>query len=139
MRIASPEAMRRYGFELAHRLQKGDVLALSGPLGAGKTTLVQGLARGLGYDGVVDSPTFVLIQSYEASEISLHHMDMYRIESLEEAYDLGLEEYFHGDGICVVEWPEQIEDLIPPWARRVRIDFDGEERKLTESSGKEDA
>lgn len=130
MKLSDPEATRQAGRDLAQELKPGDVLALVGPLGAGKTTLVQGLAQGLGIEGVVDSPTFVLIQTYPGPRVDLHHMDMYRIESPHEAEDLGLEEYFEGDGITVVEWPERIPDFLPPWTQWWQLDYRDQGRSL---------
>lgn len=138
MKIKDAETMRRFGQDLAKDLQAGDVLAFSGPLGSGKTTLVQGLAQGLGFKGIVDSPTFNLIQTYEGPGLSLHHMDMYRIEQVEEAYDLGLEEYFEGEGVTVVEWPEQIEGLLPPWTQWWTLSYEGEGRRIEKGYIKEE-
>lgn len=100
--------------ELAKRLtsflQVGDVLALEGDLGAGKTTFAQGIAKGLGVTQKVDSPTFAIIKEY-VGHIPLYHMDVYRLETGGE--ELGLEEYFYGDGICIVEWASKVKSLLP--------------------------
>ncbi|SFJ73077.1 tRNA (adenosine(37)-N6)-threonylcarbamoyltransferase complex ATPase subunit type 1 TsaE [Thermoflavimicrobium dichotomicum] len=100
--------------DLAHRiaklLQPGDVLALEGDLGAGKTTFAQGLAEALGVTRQVDSPTFTIIKEY-AGDIPFYHMDVYRLETVEE--ELGLDEYFYGDGICLVEWASRIASILP--------------------------
>jgi tRNA threonylcarbamoyladenosine biosynthesis protein TsaE len=98
--------------ETVGRLVKpGDVLTMSGDLGAGKTTFTQGLARGMGVQGVVNSPTFTIIKEYEG-RMPLYHMDVYRME--ESGEDLGFDEYFYGDGVTVVEWPQMIEEQLPP-------------------------
>lgn len=130
MKLHDPDALRQVGRDLAQGLKAGDVLALSGPLGAGKTTLVQGIAQGLGIEEAVDSPTFVLIQSYHGPQLDLHHMDMYRIEDPAQAFDLGLDEYFEGKGVTIVEWPEQIEDLLPPWTQWWELAYNGQGRSL---------
>ncbi|MCI3922632.1 tRNA (adenosine(37)-N6)-threonylcarbamoyltransferase complex ATPase subunit type 1 TsaE [Paenibacillus sp. TRM 82003] len=97
---------------VGEKLGPGAVLALDGDLGAGKTRFSQALAKALGVEGVVNSPTFTIIKEYEG-RVPLYHMDVYRI-SQEEADELGLEEYFYGAGVCVVEWASLIADLLPP-------------------------
>jgi hypothetical protein len=86
------------------------VILLDGPLGAGKTCLTQGIAMGLGITGYVRSPTFVLMARY-SGRLTLHHLDLYRVGSSQEAWDLGLDEQISGDGLCVVEWPDRAPDL----------------------------
>jgi tRNA threonylcarbamoyladenosine biosynthesis protein TsaE len=101
---------KEFAARLANRLKPGDVLALEGDLGAGKTTFAQGLAQALGIEDAVDSPTFTIIKEYRG-RLPFYHMDVYRIDSPEE--ELGLEEYFYGDGICLVEWASRVEPLFP--------------------------
>lgn len=103
------------GERLGRLLQSGDVVCLQGDLGAGKTCLTQGIARGLGVDVSVTSPTFVLINEYRLPRVTfrLRHIDLYRIESVAEARALGLEDYLYGDGICVIEWAERARELFP--------------------------
>ena len=103
------EATMAMGQKLAPYLQAGDVIVLNGDLGAGKTTFTKGLAAGLGIKDVIKSPTFTIIREYQSGRLPLYHMDIYRLEN-GGAEDLGLEEYFDGDGISVVEWAEFIED-----------------------------
>ena len=120
-RTASPQETLALGERLAAHLRSGDVLALYGDLGAGKTHLVKGIARGLGADPEdVSSPTFTLINEY-ATDPQLHHLDVYRIERLHELDEIGVEELLHGDDICVVEWPERMEPMLPPRTLRVRL------------------
>lgn len=95
--------------KLVTRLRAGDVLALEGDLGAGKTVFAKGIAEGLGIEEDVDSPTFTIIKEY-AGRLPLYHMDVYRLDGFEE---LGLEEYFYGDGICLVEWASKVEPWLP--------------------------
>ena len=95
---------------LSHHLQAGDVLAMEGDIGAGKTSFTKGLARGLGIKRNVNSPTFTIIKEY-AGKLPLYHMDVYRLEGSDE--DLGFDEYFYGDGITVIEWAGYIEDQLP--------------------------
>ena len=108
----SPEQTQRIGYIVGERARPGDVYSLSGPLGAGKTCFTQGLARGLGVEGYVRSPTFVLMTRHKG-RFTLHHIDLYRIGSPEEAWDLGLDEQLFDSGVCVIEWAEHAEDLLP--------------------------
>lgn len=106
--------------EFAATLRPGDVVALIGDLGAGKTLFTRGVAVALGISGEVTSPTFTLIQEYEG-ELSLYHMDMYRLNNEREILDIGVEDYFCGDGVCLVEWAEKLGSILPPDAIRVTI------------------
>jgi tRNA threonylcarbamoyladenosine biosynthesis protein TsaE len=111
--------MKRWAQQLAPFLQPGDVLALEGDLGAGKTTFAQGLACGLGVEQQVDSPTFTMVKEYPG-DLPFYHMDMYRIESVEE--ELGIEDYLAGQGICLVEWATRIKSLLPEETIWIEID-----------------
>lgn len=101
---------QRLGAKLAALLAPGDVLLLRGPLGAGKTSFTQGVAQGLGVSVVVNSPTFIIARQY-LGRLPLYHMDYYRLERPAEPAELGFEEYFYGDGVTVVEWPERASGL----------------------------
>lgn len=101
-----------YGYQLGQLLQPQDLILLDGDLGAGKTTLTQGIAQGLGIKRPIKSPTFTLIREYQSGRIPLYHMDMYRLEN-SSADELGLSEYFNGDGAVVIEWSQFIKDLVP--------------------------
>ena len=110
------------GKKFAEDLGPGTVVCLEGPLGAGKTHFVKGMAQAFGIDRQeVHSPTFTLIHEY-AGDLPLYHFDCYRMESPQEALEIGAEEYFYGDGICVIEWPERIASLIPPEAVWISIE-----------------
>jgi tRNA threonylcarbamoyladenosine biosynthesis protein TsaE len=124
----SIEETKDFGRNLAKRLKSGDILALSGPLGAGKTTLIQGIAEGLGVKGPVTSPTFILINEYPA-KIPLIHLDLYRLDSENQIEDLGMEEYFERPAIMVVEWAEKLGALLPSNAIKVDIEVLGENRR----------
>jgi tRNA threonylcarbamoyladenosine biosynthesis protein TsaE len=115
--LSSIEASQAFGESWAAELTGGEIFALHGVLGAGKTQLVKGLARGLGFEGDVTSPTFTIIHEYRGGRLPLYHIDLYRIRSEKEALDLGLEEYLPGDGVTVIEWPDRIPTLLPPQAR----------------------
>ena len=111
---ASEAETRALGQRLAATLAPGAVVALHGDLGAGKTQLAKGLAAGLGVDpAAVSSPTFTLIHEY-AGTVPVYHMDGYRTRRPEEFLALGVEEYLYGDGVCLIEWPERLGDLLPP-------------------------
>ncbi|PWV93772.1 tRNA threonylcarbamoyladenosine biosynthesis protein TsaE [Paenibacillus cellulosilyticus] len=110
--------------QLAERLAKwaepGTVLALDGDLGAGKTRFSQAFAAALGVPGIVNSPTFTIIKEYEGQKLPFYHMDVYRL-SIEEADDLGLDDYFFGEGVTIVEWASLIEELLPPDRLHVQL------------------
>ena len=126
--VEDEAATERLGFNLASFLRTGDVIALFGELGAGKTCLVRGLAQGLGIEkGLVSSPSFSLINEYPG-EIPVFHKDCYRLEREEDIHELGLEEYFDGPGISIVEWAERIRDL-PEERLEISISFLDESRR----------
>ena len=106
---------------LAATLRRGDVLALSGDLGAGKTHFVKGLAASLGTAASVTSPTFTLIHEYPGGRLPLYHFDFYRLDDADEALKIGLDEYLDGDGACVIEWAEKLPALLPPHTRWLRF------------------
>lgn len=109
---ANYQATIAYGYQLGQLLQPQDLILLDGDLGAGKTTLTQGIAQGLGIKRPIKSPTFTLIREYQSGRIPLYHMDMYRLEN-SSADELGLSEYFNGDGAVVIEWSQFIKDVLP--------------------------
>lgn len=115
-------------------LRAGDVVALSGDLGAGKTCFVQGIAEGLGVRGPVTSPSFVLIAEHEG-RLRLYHVDLYRLEDVEAIRALGLEELLGSDGVTVIEWGERAAPLLPAGTLRVRITFAGETAREVEFEG----
>ena len=130
----SPEETADIARQLAGELRRGDVLALAGDLGAGKTQFVKGLAAGLGVVGEVTSPTFTLIHEYpvQPGRLPLFHIDLYRLESDEEVLRIGIDEYLHGDGITVVEWADKFEGLIPAGARWIWLKpMEGDQREIT--------
>jgi len=109
--------------DLVKPLNTSAVLAFFGDLGAGKTCFIQGVARALGIQRPVNSPTFTIINEYREGRLPLYHIDLYRIHSEDEALDLGLDEYIYGTGITAIEWSERIEGLLPDGTIRISIEW----------------
>ena len=120
--IANEKDTEKLGENIGQKVQPGTVIALIGDLGTGKTTLTKSIARGLGVTETVTSPTFNIIREYRSGRLPLYHFDVYRIGDPDEMFELGYEEYFYGDGICVVEWADIIEELLPEDAVVITID-----------------
>ena len=118
---ASADETVALGRAVAATLRRGDVLALCGELGAGKTHFVKGLAAGLGTPSSVTSPTFTLIHEYPGGRLPLYHFDFYRLDDADAALRIGLDEYLFGDGVCVIEWAEKFPALLPPHTRWLRF------------------
>ncbi|WP_035165845.1 tRNA (adenosine(37)-N6)-threonylcarbamoyltransferase complex ATPase subunit type 1 TsaE [Caloramator sp. ALD01] len=100
------------GYKIGTKLKKGDVISLNGDLGAGKTHLTKGIAAGLGVDDYITSPTFTIVNEY-MGRLPFYHFDVYRIDDIYEMYEIGFDEYLYGDGVCVVEWGDMVEELLP--------------------------
>jgi tRNA threonylcarbamoyladenosine biosynthesis protein TsaE len=126
----SPFETETAGREFAWDLPAGSIVALTGQLGSGKTRFVKGLVAAIGAPGEVTSPTFTLIHEYTGGRVPVYHFDFFRIEDRQSAERLGLEEYFFGDGICVVEWADKFPDLIPPGARWISFETKSETDRL---------
>lgn len=137
-KLIGDEAMRAFGAQLSSHLKAGDVVALSGDLGAGKTTLARGVLEGLGYQGDIPSPSFTLVQLYELPDVRLPvwHVDLYRLSDPEEADELGLEEALI-DGALLIEWPERLGGWMWPQALVLNIEgAGGDYRVLTAEASK---
>lgn len=106
------EETEDFGIKLGKLLKSGDIVCLNGDLGAGKTTLSKSIGLGLGVDDYITSPTFNLINEYNG-RLKMYHFDVYRLDNVDDLYDLGFDEYFYGDGVCIIEWAEKIEGVIP--------------------------
>jgi tRNA threonylcarbamoyladenosine biosynthesis protein TsaE len=126
---ASASETLEFGKKLAAGLKPGQVLLLKGDLGAGKTCLVQGLALGLGSSTEVGSPTFTLINEYKGGRLPLYHVDLYRLEPGAAVEGLGLDEYFDGEGVTAVEWPERLEGARPAGAAEIALEHLGGDRR----------
>lgn len=120
----SPEDTFALGVRIGERARPGQIYMLNGDLGVGKTVFTQGMAMGLQIDENVSSPTFTIIQEYESGRLPLYHFDVYRIGDVEELEEIGCDDYFFGNGICLIEWAERIRDCIPAGAMAVTIEKD---------------
>lgn len=125
----SAQETEALGERLAARLRPGDVIAYTGDLGAGKTAFTRGLARGLGVIDRVTSPTFTIVNEYEGGRLPLFHFDLYRMDSPEELFDIGWEDYLARGGVCAVEWSENVADALERDTVRVDIRRGGEESR----------
>lgn len=131
----SPEETFELGKKIGQSVAPGQIICLNGDLGVGKTVFTQGVAEGLGIEENINSPTFTIVQIYEEGRMPLYHFDVYRIGDPEEMYEIGYEDYFFGEGICLIEWSKLIEELIPEDATTVLIEKNLEKgldyRKIT--------
>lgn len=131
----SPEETHALGKEIGASAEPGEVYTLTGDLGVGKTVFTQGIAEGLGITEPVSSPTFTIVQVYEGGRMPFYHFDVYRIGDIEEMDEIGYEDYFYGDGLCMIEWANLIEDILPEARHEIMIEKDLEKgfdyRKIT--------
>ena len=114
---------RSLGARLAAEMEPDQVYALTGDLGAGKTTLAKAIARALGVTETLTSPTFTIVQEYETGRLPLFHFDVYRVNDEDELFEIGLEDYFHKGGVCLIEWADLIEDLLPEGTVTVNLRY----------------
>ena len=126
---ASAAETEAAGGRLAEKIRAGDVLALVGDLGAGKTQFVKGLVGALGSNEVVTSPTFTLVHEYQGSRLPIYHFDFYRIESLAALRAIGFDELVFGDGVSVIEWADRFAEAIPPQACWIKFEMVSEDRR----------
>lgn len=120
-------ATRELGRKLGEMVKKGTVLTLNGDLGVGKTVFTQGFAKGLGIEEPVNSPTFTIVQVYEEGRMPFYHFDVYRIGDIEEMEEIGYEDYFYGEGVCLIEWAELIREILPKQCVSITIEKDLEQ------------
>ena len=120
----SAEETFELGRQIGLQAKAGEVYTLTGDLGVGKTVLTQGVAAGLDIEEPVNSPTFTIVQIYEEGRLPFYHFDVYRIGDVEEMDEIGYEDYFYGDGICLIEWANLIEEILPPAYRQITIEKD---------------
>ena len=120
----SPQETKELGKKMAERAKPGDVFTLVGDLGVGKTVFTQWIAEGLGIDEPVNSPTFTIVQEYESGRMPFYHFDVYRIGDPEEMDEIGFDDYIYGDGLCLIEWADLIEEILPEKRVAIRIEKD---------------
>lgn len=118
----SEKETRELGKKMGQEALPGQIYTLVGDLGVGKTVFTQGLAEGLGISEPVNSPTFTIVQIYEDGHLPLYHFDVYRIGDVEEMEEIGYEDYFYGEGVCLIEWANLIEDILPEHYTEIRIE-----------------
>lgn len=116
----SEEETMEVGARIGEKLKSGDVISLNGDLGAGKTHITKGIAKGLGVNDYITSPTFIIVNEYEG-RIPLYHFDVYRINDIDEMYEIGFDEYLYGKGVCIVEWGEIVKELLPEYSIKIDI------------------
>lgn len=135
--LADEAATEQFGAQLAQALAPGLAIYLSGNLGAGKTALVRAVLRGLGYQGKVKSPTFTLVELYAISRLTIYHFDLYRFRDPDEWLEAGFRDYFGPDTICLVEWPEKAEGMLPPADLRITLQIQDFGRSVEIEAGTE--
>lgn len=119
-----PEDTLAIGEKIGREAVPGQLCTLTGDLGVGKTVLTQGIAKGLGVEEPVNSPTFTIVQVYESGRVPLYHLDVYRIGDVSEMDEIGYEDYFYGEGLCIVEWANLIEELLPSEYMQIILEKD---------------
>jgi tRNA threonylcarbamoyladenosine biosynthesis protein TsaE len=129
----SVEKTVAFGRKRASAIGRGDVLALAGDLGSGKTQFVKGIVAGLGSDAAVTSPTFTLLHEYTGGRLPIYHFDFYRLENRAAALRLGFDDYFFGDGVSLIEWADRFPDLIPPDADWIVFEMKSENTRIIDS------
>lgn len=120
----TPEETYELGKTLGQQAAPGEVYCLDGDLGVGKTVFTQGFAAGLGIEGPVNSPTFTIVQQYDEGRLPLYHFDVYRIGDISEMDEIGYEDCFYGEGVCLIEWSQLIPEILPENVIRIRIEKD---------------
>ncbi len=121
--IKNEHDTEEFGMKLASSLEPGDIVALIGDLGTGKTTLTKYIAKGLGVTENIDSPTFNIVKEHKSGIIPLFHFDVYRLSSGDELMDIGAEEYFYSNGVCIIEWADIVADVVPDNAKVILIEY----------------
>lgn len=123
----SAEETFAFGLKIGTEAKKGQVFTLIGDLGVGKTVFTQGMAKGLGIEEAVNSPTFTIVQEYEDGRIPFYHFDVYRIGDVEEMDEIGFDDYVYGEGVCLIEWANLIEEILPEHFTQIQIEKDLEQ------------
>lgn len=121
--IKNESETETFGIELAQTLNAGDVVALIGDLGTGKTALTRYIAKGLGINERINSPTFTIVKEYAEGRLPLYHFDVYRVSDADELFNIGIDDYFFGNGVCIVEWADLISDILPENTKYINIEY----------------
>ena len=129
--IKNEEETKEFGLKIGQEAVPGQVIGLIGDLGTGKTTLTKYIARGLGVEENISSPTFMIVREYHGGRMPLYHFDVYRIGDPEELFDIGADEYFDGDGLCVVEWADMVMPQLPEDSMFICIEYGASEGERT--------
>lgn len=132
--IKNQDTIREAARQFVEQMGDSHVFAFYGKMGAGKTTFIKAICEELGVEDVITSPTFAIINEYESPEATIYHFDFYRIKKLEEVYDMGYEDYFYSGGLCFIEWPELIEELLPEDAVRITIEEQADGSRIVHSA-----
>lgn len=138
--VFSEKETKDIAYNLAKNAKIGDIYCLCGDLGVGKTQFSKGFSKGLLIDEDITSPTFTIVNEYDTGRLPFYHFDVYRINDIEELYDIGYEEYFFGKGVCLIEWAEIIKDIIPKSATWIKISKNlekGEDYRIIEVTNNE--
>lgn len=120
----NPEDTFNLGISLGNKAKPGEIFCINGDLGVGKTVFTQGFAKGMGISEAVNSPTFTILQEYQSGRLPLYHFDVYRIADATEMEEIGYEDYFYGEGVCLIEWSELIREILPVDITIITIDKD---------------
>ncbi|MBQ6309780.1 MAG: tRNA (adenosine(37)-N6)-threonylcarbamoyltransferase complex ATPase subunit type 1 TsaE [Prevotella sp.] len=131
--IKNQDSIKEAAQQFIREMGDSRVFAFYGKMGAGKTTFIKAICEELRVEDVITSPTFAIVNEYEAPDTTIYHFDFYRIKKLEEVYDMGYEDYFYGGGLCFIEWPELIEELLPEDALRITITEQSDGTRLVHS------
>lgn len=121
--LKTEEDTKALGIELADKINPGDVIALTGDLGTGKTTLTKAIAAGLNINEMITSPTFTIVLEYDRGRLPFYHFDVYRVNDEEELFEIGFQEYINGKGVCVIEWADLIKEMLPPSATWIKLAY----------------
>ena len=134
IRINNIEDIDKAAKQFVDNMDGHRVFVFYGKMGAGKTTFIKAICEQLGVSDVITSPTFAIVNEYtsDTTATTIHHFDFYRVKNLDEAYDMGFEDYFYGNGLCFIEWPEIVENMLPEDTVKVTIDEDDEGHRTVE-------
>ncbi len=123
LETSNTQETNELGISISKTIKEGDILALIGELGTGKTTITKAIAKGLGVSDDITSPTFNIVKEYFGNSLPLYHFDVYRVHDPDELFNIGIEDYFYGDGICIIEWADLIEEILPPHTKKIYIEY----------------